>query len=277
MRITPMNQHNSLKTILLDMDGVLWHGSQPVLDIKLLFDRIHEMDIQPFCVTNNSTRSINYHLDILAGFGVALEPSRVITSAEATAAFLIDKFPQSGDLFVIGERGIIEALEQRGFQILKGDSGQKVLAVVVGLDRELTYRDLDLAGRFIDRGALFVGTNPDLTIPTPDGTAPGAGTIIKGIEAASGVAAYIIGKPYTTLYSLALRRANSLPEETLMIGDRLETDILGAQKLGLKTALVLSGITSRKQAEEWDPVPDIIADDALQVIDLIRKNHGKYL
>ena len=264
-----MNQEYPLKTILLDMDGVLWHGSLPVLDIKLLFDRIQEMDIQPFCITNNSTQSINDHLDILGGFGVTLEPSQIITSAEATAAFLKDKFPQLGDLFVIGEGGMIGALEKRGFQLLKGDSGQKVLAVVVGLDQKFTYRDLELAVRFIDRGALFVGTNPDLTIPMPSGTAPGAGAIIKGIEAASGVMPYIIGKPYPTLYSLALRRANSLPEETLMIGDRLETDILGAQQLGLKTALVLSGINSRKQAEEWDPAPDIIADDALQVLDLI--------
>jgi 4-nitrophenyl phosphatase len=269
-----MKQYSRLKTILLDMDGVLWHGSKPVLDIGLLFDRIQKMDIQSYCVTNNSTRSINYHLDYLEGFGVSLDPSQIITSAEATAAFLEGKFPHRGILYVIGEEGIKEALETRGFQVLDSDSDNEPLAVVVGCDREFTYRHLDQAVRFIRRGALFVGTNPDLTFPTPTGPSPGAGTIIKAIEVAGGEAPYIIGKPYPTLYSLALSRANSLPEESLMIGDRLETDILGAQQLGLRTALVLSGITTREQAEDWDPAPDIIADSALHALDFILKNHG---
>jgi 4-nitrophenyl phosphatase len=119
---------------------------------------------------------------------------------------------------------------------------------------------------------LLVGTNPDLTIPTPVGPAPGAGTIIKGIEVSSEVSPLIIGKPYAPLYSLALKRSKSMPEKTLMIGDRLETDIRGAQRLGMMTALVLTGIATREQAEVWDPPPDIVAEDALQVIEMLR-NH----
>ena len=259
------------------MDGVLWHGSKPVIDIKALFDRIQELGIKPFCVTNNSTRTVSYHLDILEGFGVSLDSSQIITSAEATAEFVKDEFPQLGSLFVIGEEGIKEALAARGFQMIEDDSGQTALAVVVGLDQEMTYRDLDLAVRFLHRGALFIGTNPDLTIPTPAGPAPGAGTLIKSIEVSSGKKPAIIGKPYPALYTLALTRASGLPQETLMIGDRLETDILGAQKLGLRTALVLSGIATRKQGEDWDPKPDMIAEDALQVIELIRKEYAKFV
>ena len=270
------NQH-PVTTILLDMDGVLWHGSKPVIDIKALFDSIQALGIKPFCVTNNSTRTVSYHLDILKGFGVSLDSAQVITSAEATAEYVKEEFPQLGSLFVIGEEGIKEALANRGFKMIEDDSGQTALAVVVGLDQELTYRELDLAVRFLHRGALFIGTNPDLTIPTPAGPAPGAGTLIKSIEVSSGSTPYIIGKPYPALYTLALARAGGVPQETLMIGDRLETDILGAQKLGLRTALVLSGIATRKQAEDWDPKPDIIADDALKVIELLRKDNAKFV
>ena len=275
--IDPMRNKHPLKTVLLDMDGVLWHGSKAVIDIKALFDAIQGLGLEPFCVTNNSTRTVSYHLGILEGFGVSLEPSRVITSAEATAEFLKDEFPLAGDLFVIGEEGIKEALVSSGFQILGDDPAQAALAVVVGLDRALTYQELELAVRFLERGALFIGTNPDLTIPTPSGPAPGAGTLIKAIEVSSGKKPYIIGKPYPALYSLALSRANSLPEETLMIGDRLDTDILGAQKMGLWTALVLSGISTREQVENWDPKPDFIADDVLQVLGLLRKDNAKFI
>lgn len=267
-----MKQNNNLKTILLDMDGVLWQGSKPVLEIGLLFDRIQKLGVQAFCVTNNSTRSVSYHLDKLKGFGVALDPSRIITSAEATAEYMEVKFPNRGNLFVIGESGIRDALERSGFQILDTGSAQEVIAVVIGLDQELTYRDLDLAVGYLQLGAYFVGTNPDLTIPTPTGTAPGAGAIIRGVELSSGKKAHIIGKPHPGLYSLALARAKSLPEETLMIGDRLETDISGAQQMGIRTAVVLTGIATKEQAAAWDPKPDIIAINALQVLDQIRNS-----
>ena len=267
-----MKQNNPLKTILLDMDGVLWHGSKPVLEIRLLFDRIQELDLQAFCVTNNSTRSVSYHLDKLKGFGVSLDPSQILTSAEATADFLEGKFRKRGSLFVIGERGVRDALEKSGFQILEDGSAKDVIAVVIGLDQDLTYRDLNLAVHYIRQGAYFVGTNPDLTIPTPTGAAPGAGAIIRGVELSSGKRAHVIGKPHSALYSLALARAKSLPEETLMIGDRLETDIFGAQQMGIRTAVVLTGIATKEQAATWDPKPDIIAANAHQVLDEIRNN-----
>jgi 4-nitrophenyl phosphatase len=269
-----MKHSQPLKTILLDMDGVLWHGAKPVIDIKRLFDSIQAMDLQPYCVTNNSTRSISFHLEKLKGFGVSLDSSQIITSAEATAGFLLEKFPQQGTLFAVGEEGLQEALQSKGFRLMDHDSGQQVAAVVVGLDRNLTYQDLDLATRYLGRGAFFVGTNPDLTIPTPTGEAPGAGTIIKGIEVASGKTPLIIGKPFSTLYSLALSRSNSLPEETLMIGDRLETDIGGAQQVGIRTALVLSGISTQEDADTWDPAPELVADDAVQVLEMLVNSNG---
>ena len=269
-----MKSHKRLKTVLLDMDGVLWQGPEPVLDIQVLFDRIQESNLQVFCVTNNSTRTIDYHIKKLTRLNVSLDRSQIITSAEGTAEFIAEKFPKGSALFVIGEEGINVALERRGYRILEDDSGDEAMAVVVGLDRELTYRKLDLATRHIHRGAFFVGTNPDLTIPTPSGQAPGAGTIIKAVEISSGTKPYVIGKPFSTLFSLALKRADCLPEETLMIGDRLETDIQGAQQMGMMNAVVLTGISSREQAESWIPTPDIIGENAIRVIEKIGKDDG---
>ncbi len=264
----------NLKAILLDMDGVLWRGSESVVDIPLLFDRINSLGFQAFCVTNNSTRLADDYLERFLEIGVFLEPSQIITSAEATAEFIEENFPRRGPLFVIGEEGIKTSLRNRSFQILEDDPDSEVLAVVVGLDRRFNYRDIELAVHFVQQGALFVGTNPDLTLPTPLGYAPGAGTIIKAIEVSSGIKPYIIGKPFPALYAIALKRAKCLPGEALMIGDRLETDILGAQQMGINSALVLSGITNQALGETWDPPPDIIAENALKVLDIIGKTNG---
>jgi len=264
-----MKRITALKTILLDMDGVLWRGSQPVVDIPQLFERVQGSGKQFFCVTNNSTRSVRHHLEKLRDFGVSLTANNIITSAEASAAYLAEKYPQRGDVFMIGESGLHEALKEKGFHILEDPNGKKALAVVVGLDKKMTYRDFDLAIRYIREGSFFVGTNPDLTIPTPTGPAPGAGAILRGLEVSSGIEPYIIGKPYSALFDLALARANSLPEETLMIGDRLETDILGAQRAGMLTAVVFTGIASAEQAASWHPEPDIAAETALQVLDIL--------
>lgn len=259
----------------MDMDGVLWRGSKPMVDIPRLFDRVHSLGLQAFCVTNNSTRLADDYLERFLAYGVFLEPSQIITSAEATAEFIENHFPGGGSLFVIGEEGIKTSLTKKSYQIFEDDPDREVLAVVVGLDRSFNYRDIELAAYYVQQGALFVGTNPDLTLPTPLGFAPGAGTIIKAIEVSSGVKPIIIGKPFPALYSLALKRAKCLPEQALMIGDRLETDILGAQQMGIKSALVLSGITNQELSETWDPPPDIIAENALKVLELIGENDGK--
>lgn len=262
-----------LKAILLDMDGVLWHGSSALLDVQMLFDRIQDLGLGTFCVTNNSTRPVSYHLKKMRAMGVDLDQSQILTSAEATASYLKREFLSPGAVYVIGEAGIRMALEERGFQLLDGED-VPAQAVVVGLDQSFTYRKFELAVRYLQEGAMFVGTNPDPTIPTPTGSAPGAGALIKGVEVSSGVKAHIIGKPHPGLFREALSRAECLPHEALMIGDRLDTDIQGAQQLGLKTALVLSGITTREMAYSWEPKPDFIADTALEVIELLGKMHG---
>jgi 4-nitrophenyl phosphatase len=261
---------SKLKTILLDMDGVLWKDADPILDIHELFKRIRAKNYSVYCVTNNSTRTVIYNRQKLNNFGVDIEDNQIITSAEATAVLLKERYPNGGPVYAVGEEGLHEALQNYGFYATEDNQSERILAVVAGLDRNLTYQKIEKAANFVSQGILFLGTNPDTTFPMPDGFAPGAGVIIKAIETASGKQAGIIGKPEKHLYNLALRRAGSSPEETMMIGDRLETDIAGAQNLGIRTGLVLSGVTDKSAAVAWNPAPDMTAENALLILDRLK-------
>jgi len=258
-----------LKTILLDMDGVIWRGYEPVIDIKTLFDKIHQLDCQPYCVTNNSTSTVTGYQEKLSNYGVQLSSDQIITSAEATASYLEDHMVAGSMVYVIGEDGLRETIANHGFSISDEPETDQPGAVVVGLDFNITYKKIFLAANLIREDALFIGTNPDKTFPMPGGIAPGAGSIISPVESASGSIPVIIGKPEKYMYELALARSGSLPEETMMIGDRLETDILGAQRSGIRTGLVLTGIATMKEAENWQPKPDRIADTALDILEYL--------
>jgi 4-nitrophenyl phosphatase len=260
---------NNIKTILLDMDGVLWRGGEPLVNLPQLFERIKTKGIRAICVTNNSVKTVQFYLERLSEIGLMLDEDQIITSAEGTAAYLADKFPARGPIYVVGEEGLVETLRSYQFQVLDQPENHDFIAVVAGLDRRLTYQKIDQAARLVNKGALFIGTNPDQSIPIPGGLAPGAGTVIGAIEIASQQKALIIGKPQPALFELALRRSNSKPDQTIMIGDRLNTDIEGAQKLGIKTALVLSGVTGVQQAQVWTPAPDIIAENVSIVVEQI--------
>ncbi len=251
------------------MDGVLWRGTEPILDIVELVGRIKSQQRSFFFVTNNSTQTVKHHLSIFNNYGIDLLDDQVITSAEAAAAYLGSKHPEGGFVYLVGESGLIDAMQKQSFSHIENSADHKILAVVAGLDRGITYQKIEQSARLIKQGAAFIGTNPDLTIPTSDGFSPGAGVIIKAIETASGKVAKIVGKPKAYLYTLALQRAKSSPGEAIMIGDRLDTDIKGAQERGIHTALVLSGVTDRLKADTWDPRPDLIAEDALAILDKI--------
>ncbi len=249
------------------MDGVIWRGYEPVIDIKALFDKLHQLGCQPFCVTNNATSTVDEYLEKLRNYDVELSSDQILTSAEATAEYLEDHIQKGSSVYVIGEGGLKETIARHGFGISDQPETDNPSAVVVGLDFNITYKKIYLAANLIREGTLFIGTNPDKTFPMPGGVAPGAGSIISPVEAASGTVPVIIGKPEKYLYQLALERSGSLPEETLMIGDRLETDILGAQQAGIRTALVLTGIASLEDAENWKPRPDIIDETVIDILE----------
>jgi 4-nitrophenyl phosphatase len=251
-----------INAMILDMDGVLWRSNQPIGDLSAIFTDIEKLGWKVVLATNNATKSIGQFLKKLESFGVKLEPWQIINSAQATAHHLHQQHPQGGNVYVVGEPGLVETLEEKGFS----HSEDNPLAVVVALDRGINYEKLRTATLLIRSGVPFIGTNPDRTFPTPDGQVPGAGSILATIEVATDVKPLVIGKPNPAMYQFALERMGAALDETLVVGDRLETDIAGAQNLGSPCALVLSGVTDEKTAWEWEPSPDIIAGNLGNII-----------
>jgi len=251
-----------IRGLILDMDGVLWRADTPIGDLSNIFENIGAKGIKVTFATNNATRSAQQYQQKLLRFGVRVDVGQIINSAIATAYYLKRKFPAGGQVFIVGEQGLIETLEKNGFPFGNHD----VIAVVAGLDRSINYEKLKQATYIIRSGVPFIATNPDPSYPTPDGLAPGAGSIIAAIETATDVKPVVIGKPKPVMYRIALEYLETAPHETLVVGDRLETDIAGGQELGCKTALVLTGVTTEERALEWSPAPDLIAEDLRSVI-----------
>jgi 4-nitrophenyl phosphatase len=195
----------------------------------------------------------------LQSLGIAVEPAAVLTAAQATTAYLLSELPSGAGLFVIGEAPLRNALQDAGFELLPTAQGAQ--AVVVGLDRRADWDKLTEAALAIQDGAVFIGTNPDRSLPVERGLAIGNGALLAAIQAATDVAPAIVGKPEPHLFRLALRRLGTEPSHTVALGDRLETDILGGQRAGLRTALVLTGASSRELLQGSAVKPDWVFDD----------------
>jgi 4-nitrophenyl phosphatase len=255
---------SSVHGLILDMDGVLWRDTLAIGDLPRIFGEIRKRGWKAILATNNATLSADQYIQKLARFGVSLEHWQIVNSSQATAHYLRQRYPQGGSVYIVGESGLEAELVSQGFFSSEKDP----LAVIVGLDRGVTYEKLKKASLFIRAGARFIATNPDKTYPIPGGLAPGAGTFVAAIQAASDHEPLIIGKPEPEMYLQALERMGLNPEETLVVGDRLETDIAGAQRIGCPTALVLSGVSSQQEAEAWAPPPDCIAADLSSLLEL---------
>jgi 4-nitrophenyl phosphatase len=246
-----------LDSLILDMDGVLWRGPEPMPGLVSFFETMRRHGIGFVLATNNSTRTVAQFVDRLTDLGVQLGPEQVITSACAAADYLLTVAERGANVYAVGEEGLKVALESRGFRV----TAQGADFVVVGLDRDFTYDKLSVAMGLIWNGARYIGTNPDLTLPTPGDPLPGAGSVLAAISAATGVEPTIIGKPQAFIFQQALARLGTRPERTAMVGDRMETDILGAQNAGLRTILVLSGVTNLEQLAQSAIQPDWVLDD----------------
>lgn len=243
-----------LKSIIFDMDGVLWKDQTPLTNLKKLFKKTEAASIQFVFATNNSTKTPLEYQKKLADFGVKVLPEQVFTSGTNLAAVLAEKFPRGGPLYIIGENGLIEILNQHGFYFQDTD----VLAVAGGMDRTVRYEQLKRATILINHGAPFYFSNPDPSYPSPEGNIPGAGAILAAIETATGIRAITPGKPEPSMFLNALKYLKSSPQETLVVGDRLDTDIVGGARAGCKTALVLTGVTSEDQLQFSSIKPDYI-------------------
>ena len=260
----------SIKALILDMDGVIWQDDMPLLDMPAFFNTLKTIQIPVVFATNNGTRSIGMYVERLAKFGVLVEPWQVVNSSIALADYLSKRFPDGGPVYVTAEAGVLEALAERGFYPLElGAPPESALAVVAGMNRAANYAMLSEASLLIRAGKPFLFTNPDRTFPTPRGQVPGAGAFLAFLEAATGVPATIIGKPEPYMYNFAMQRLGTVPAETLAVGDRLETDILGAQRAGCPSALVLSGVSTLAQAQAWQPQPELILPNLADLLPIL--------
>jgi len=244
------------------MDGVIWKNKIPIGNPSEIFARLIQKGIKYAFATNNSTKTAENYTSLLQDIGIIAAPEQIFTSAKVTSQHMAKKFPQGGNVFVVGEAGLVSTLEQYGFQNNPIDP----LAVIVGMDQSLSYNKLRTAALLIRCGVPFIGTNPDKTFPTPQGLAPGAGSILAALQTATDTSPEIIGKPEATMFKQALDYLQEDPKNVLVVGDRLETDIAGGQAASCKTALVLSGVSTLKSSQEWQPEIDIISEDLSTLI-----------
>ena len=251
-----------VKALILDMDGVLWKESDAIGDLPQVFNHIQALGLDYVLATNNATKTQAKYVEKLAGFGAQIPEEKIVNSSMAVAYLLRKRFPSGGNVYIVGETGLVEALEHAGFHQAEKDC----VAVIASMDRGISFEKLKRATLLIRSGVPFYATNPDRTYPTPEGLIPGAGSLIGSLEISTDVKPIIAGKPNPTLYEFALERLGTLPSQTLVVGDRLETDILGGQNLGCPTALVLSGIATRAEAELHQPPVDVIAESLEELL-----------
>lgn len=254
-----MDKVPKVRGLIIDMDGVLWRGREPLPGMHDLFSTMRRASLPFVLATNNASASPASVQAKLASMGVEIHRDEVLGSAQATAAWLREQQPPGTSVYAIGEKALCDALQQAGYQLPMRSDG--VHSVVVGFDREVNWRKLKEAASAIHAGALFVGTNADPSFPYERGLAPGNGAILAALEAATGVNPVIIGKPEPPLFNQALERIGSPAQATLVLGDRLETDILGGKRAGLRTCLLLTGVTRRDDLAGSSIQPDWIFED----------------
>ncbi len=264
----------NIRNFILDMDGVLWRGETPMPGLVNFFETLREQDIGFVLATNNARKTAVQYTEKLSRLGVEIPANQILTSAETTASYLSDKYPSGSFVYVIGDKGLHEAMKEKEFVLIdRGDvkKGADVSLVVLGFTPYIEYKDLAMGSLLVHKGAAFYRTNPDPSIPSELGPLPGAGALSAVISTATGIEPVTIGKPGPMVFEEALRRLKSSKENTAMIGDRLSTDIVGAKSAGLFAILLLSGISTREDVQESVVKPDYIFVD-IEELTLILNN-----
>src|SRR6266545_3080672 len=259
-----------IKALILDMDGVVWRSDTPIGDLPSIFARMDDArGVKYVFATNNGSKTLEQYAHRFKEFGVDINSEQVVTSAICVANMLAQEFPNRGKVFMVGGDGVRIALEQNGFEILPIENAQEAQAFVMGIDWAITFQKMVEATLLVRRGIPFYATNPDKTFPTPRGQVPGAGAWYSIITTATDVQPIVAGKPFPFLMDLSLKELGTQKEETLVVGDRIETDIAAGQAVGCPTALVLSGVSTNEQAASWKPKIDFVANDLSSLIEMI--------
>lgn len=246
---------------LIDMDGVIYRGSEVIEGASEFVTRLRTTETPFLFLTNNSQRTQRDVCMRLKRMGIDAEERHIFTCAMATARFLHKQKP-NGTAYVIGEGGLLTALHDVGYSIVDHDPDY----VVVGEGRTFTMEMMETAVRMICGGAKLIATNMDPNCPTQNGLRPGCGAIVALLEKATGIAAFSPGKPSPIMMRAARKELGLTTDETSIIGDTMETDIMGGTEMGFRTILVLSGGTSRDDLKNYAFRPDIIIDSIADLL-----------
>jgi NagD protein len=253
---------------LIDMDGVIYRGNKLIPGADRFVGMLLKREIPFLFLTNNSQRTRRDTVGRLRRMGIEVQDEHIFTCAMATARFLAEQKPD-GTAFVIGEGGLLNAMHHNGYAI----DDHSPDYVVVGEGRSLTLEMMESAFRFILDGAKLVATNMDPNCPTQGGMRMGCGAFVAMLEAATGVKAFSVGKPSPVMMRAARKKLGLASAETTMIGDTMETDILGGVQMGYRTVLTLSGGTQRADLVNYAYRPDLVVDsvgDLLQIDEALR-------
>jgi glycerol-1-phosphatase len=245
---------------LVDLDGVVWVGREPVAGAVETLRALIDMGKELVFVTNNPGRPPTTYVERLRAGGVPAADGRVVTAGVTTARLAAERAGAGAGVFVIGAPGLKEAATEAGLELLGGEAAREADAVLVSGHREFDYEELLTATLALQGGAALFATSRDPTLPMPDGPWPGTGAVLAAVEAASGKTAEIGGKPEPHLFEQA-RGLIPDAERVAMVGDRIASDIVGAQRAGLPGVLVLSGACTREDAVTAEPPPDYVLDD----------------
>jgi NagD protein len=250
-----------MKSYILDMDGVIYRGNQLIPGAREFIERLQEGGHPFLFLTNNSQRTPLDFQRKLERMGLNVSTEHYFTSAMATAAFLASQKPD-GSAFVIGEAGLTHALYQVGYSITEIDPDYVVLGDTPSYD----FAKIVQAVKLILSGARFIATNPDVSGPMEEGIHPACGALAAPIERVTGQLAYYVGKPNPLMMREALRRLDAHSDDAVMIGDRMDTDILAGLGAGMRTVLVLTGVTARDEIARFSYQPHEIVESLADLI-----------
>jgi NagD protein len=258
----PSMGRREIRSWLMDMDGVLVSEESAIPGAAEFLGRLQELGTPFLVLTNNSMYTRRDLAARLRRTGLDVPEESIWTSALATARFLEDQRP-GGSAFVVGESGLTTALHTYGYTLTDSDPDY----VVLGETRTYSFERITRAIRLVAAGARFIATNPDNVGPSPDGLLPATGSVAALISRATGVAPYYVGKPNPLMMRSALNAIDAHSEDTAMIGDRMDTDVVSGLEAGVEAILVLTGVTSRADAERHPYRPSRIVDSVADLVD----------
>ncbi|MEN6373068.1 MAG: HAD-IIA family hydrolase [Armatimonadota bacterium] len=255
---------------VFDLDGVIYRGDMPLPHASETLRELRHRNRKIFFFTNNATKSREDYRSKLERMKIPVSLDEIMTSAYATSLYFKESNKIGGRVYVVGESGLVREMESAGMEVVRNDDLEHIDFVVVGLDKQFTYDKLAKAQQAILNGAEFIATNTDATFPIEYGVViPGGGAIVSAVATAAGTEPFVVGKPRTYALKKIIEIAGSTQDRSVMVGDRLETDILGGNRMGMPTVLITTGVSTRSDAENalGDMKPARIIDDLIELLD----------